>query len=186
MLHKFEKEYKDPQPLSTRTEGQIHNSPLSLHRPDNEDVVLAKKAAKEMINISGADVIIYARTKNESYDKVWNEDPAPTYHAGRHLKAYFVPQPTAEQLTPFGIDAPNTTSIAFCREEIVELLGERMLMPGDIIEIPYSGSLIRPDRFRITNAADTGNFRYVWLYITCNAETITNDEVLDIQNPLSN
>jgi hypothetical protein len=148
-------------------------------------VTLAKRNAKEIVNICGANVIIYARTKNENYDVVWNEDPAPTYHAGKHLKGYFAPQPVAVTLTPFGADAPNAMTVVFCREEIIELFSDRMLIPGDIIEVPYGGSLVKPDRFRITNASDTGNFRYIWLYVTCNVETITDERALDIEEPFN-
>lgn len=156
---------------------------IQLHDPDSPDIAFAINIAEEMINISGALVEVYQRTDNNSYDDVWEEDPDPTYKSGVKLKGYFVPQPIAVQLTPWGLDAPNQTTIMFSRKRILQEFGEkRMIRAGDIIQLPYDGALLRPQRYRVLNSADAGNFRYTWLYFSCIVESITDDETLDISH----
>ena len=147
---------------------------------DSPDIKLASLRAKEMISISGADVTVYPRIKKFDYDKTWEEDPNPLYGSGRKLKAFFVPKPTEAIITMAGIDAPNQMSIVFSRQDVIEIFGDRYVIPGDIIDAPYGGSVLKPRKYRIINAQDTGNFKYVWMYITCVCETIPDDITIDI------
>jgi hypothetical protein len=52
-----------------------------------------------------------------------------------------------------------------------------MLRAGDVIQVPYNAAtpLLSPKNFRITNVTPSGNFRYNWLYLTCQAEVLTAD-----------
>ena len=52
---------------------------------------LAMQYDNEIMNISGADVVVYHRTNHHGYDDVWEEDANPTYHAGVTIKGLFVP-----------------------------------------------------------------------------------------------
>lgn len=186
MIHRFSSTSNSPKPLgqgsSLRSDIQRVHSPLQIHDPDSRDIVLANRLAQELIHISGASVIVYPRTENESYDKVWEEDADPTYKAGIQIKGWFAPKPTETQLRPWGVDIENQTTVVFCRDEVYQLFKKRMIREGDIIELPYDASLRRLDRFRVLNAFDSGNFRYGWLYYSCVVENITDDKNIDIQH----
>ena len=168
--------------LQARSDMEQEHPLIQLHDAGSADHILAGSIAKEIVNIAGGDVTVYPRTSSEHYDDVWEEDPDPTYGSGHHLKAWFAPQPIEAQLTPWGVDAPNQTKVSFSKEQVFKEFGQRMIRIGDIIELPYGGSGIKPDRFRVLNAADAGNFKYNWLYWTCQVENITNDETIDIDH----
>lgn len=155
---------------------------FQMHDQNSADHALAGTLSDEIINISGAAVKVYPRVDSESYDQVYEEEPDPIYGAGRPFKAFFVPQPIAAQLTPFGVDAPNQTTVVFSRAHVEKEFGSRMIRIGDVIELPYSGAALRPDRYRVLNAFDSGNFRYNWLYWSCQVETLTDDITIDIDH----
>jgi len=186
MIHRFSKGgdatrvAAGQQRIGHRTDMQRTNPLIQLHDSESLDHTLAADIADEIVNISGAEVIVYIRTDSESYDEVYEEDPDPTYKSGIRMKAYFAPQPIAAQLTPWGIDVENQTTVVFGKERVYAEFGDRMIRIGDIIELPYNASGIRPDRFRVLNAFDSGNFRYNWLYWSCQVENITNDITIDI------
>ena len=56
-------------------------------------------------------------------------------------------------------------------------VGDRMLRTGDVIQLPYNAATtaLNPKNYRILNATPSGNFRYNWLYLTCQLETLTAD-----------
>lgn len=174
--------------LSHRSDMEQRHTLIQQHDPDSQDMAYANRVAQEIINISGASVIVYPRMNNEDYDKVWEEDPHPTYGSGHHIKAYFAPQPLATELTPWGVDTPNQTDVVFARQEVYAEFSSRMIRIGDIIELPYNSLAIAtpvakgPDRYRVLNAFDSGNFRYDWLYFTCKVENITDDTTIDIDH----
>lgn len=189
MIHRFSQIHDQANAMaagqrytSNRSEVEQKHSLLQIHDPESNDMAFANAQAKEMVNLSGANVIVYARTNNGDHDEVWGEDANPTYLAGKHLKGYFVPQPLNIQLTQWGADGSMQTTVIFCREDVYKEFGKRMLRIGDIIELPYNGAVIKPDRFRILNAFDSGNFRYAWLYFSCLCENITGDEIIDIDH----
>ncbi len=169
---------------SYRSDIEKQETPLKTYDPESADMVFANKIAQEVIHISGALLTIFIRTNNESYDKVWDEDPDPTHKSGKKIKGFFVPVPLETELTPWGADAPNKTTVIFCREEVLKVFGERMLREDDIIEMPFNAAMAnrQPKKYRILNAADSGNFRYNWLYFSCVVENITNDKNIDIDH----
>ena len=189
MIHRFSKNGGDATRIGSgqarvgiRTEMERTHPLIQLHDSESADHSLAVSVADEIVNISGADVIVYIRTDSELYDDVYEEDPDPTYESGKHLKGYFVPQPIAVQLTPWGVDVENQTTVVFNKERVYADFGKRMVRIGDLIELPYNASGINPDRFRVLNAFDSGNFRYNWLYWSCQVENITNDTTIDIDH----
>lgn len=155
------------------------NSPLQLHDPSNPDHSFYRSIAEEIVNISGADLVVYLRTNN-SFDDVWEEDADPTYYPGVRIKGFFAPQPKATELTPWGVDTPNATKITFSRGSVLNQFGNRMIRIGDVIEIPYNAlGEVKPDRYRVLNSADAGQFRYEWFYWECYVESITDDVTID-------
>ena len=185
MIHRFSSQAKvhnmigsQMQP-SFRSDVEQHEPLLKVHDPQSNDMAFAMRVAREIIYISGADVYIYPRTPN-SYDNVWEEDADPTYLNRKTLKAYFAPQPTQKQLTPWGVDIENKTTVIFFREDVIKTFGQRMIIEDDIIELPFNTSRQKLDKFRVLNAFDSGQYRYTWLYYSCLVENITNDVAVDV------
>lgn len=177
-----------------RSDDQRYFSPLSTYNHDSADIAYAERLAEEMVNISGSWVKIYLRTNNMgSADDVWEEDADPTYFAPKLMKGFFAPEPANIELTKWGIDSPNKTTIIFSRSALYKENGDRLIRPGDIVEIPHNTmtqiadqSLYSNkdtfDKYRVINAADSGNFKYRWLYWNCVTELITGDITIDIEH----
>lgn len=168
-----------------RNDTEKESSPLSVYQ-DNADGGIAENIAEEFINISGAWVIIKVRTNHDGYDDVWDEDVDPTYKNGFKTKAYFKTEPLQTELTKWGVDVPNKTTITFPRAKIYHQFGNRMLRAGDLIDVPYGAIINVPKQlvdtsalhlvqYRVLNTYETGNFKYRWLYLNCDAEVITGD-----------
>ena len=104
---------------SYRSDAEQKNSPLALHDSDSADVKLARSQAREMINISGAEVTVYMRTENADFDSVWDEDPDPTYWNPINLKGYFKPTPLEAELKQWGAEVVNKTEIVFDHLEVI-------------------------------------------------------------------
>ncbi len=167
-----------------RNDIEKESSPLSVYQ-DNADGGLAERLAEEFINLVGAWVVVKARTNHDGYDDVWDEDVDPTYMNGFKTKAYFKTEPWQEELTKWGVDVPNKTVITFPRAVIYRQFKDRMLRAGDLIDVPYGAIANMPKlinttgmqliQFRVINVSETGNFKYRWLYLNCDAEIITGD-----------
>lgn len=160
---------------SYRTDVQQRHTPIAIHDPESADLRYAKQLADEIINVSGAELKVYIRTDNNDYDVVWDEDPDPTYWNPNLIKGFFKPSSIEMELNRWGLDTSNQTEIVFSFRQLFELFGDRMLRIGDVIQIPYNSVSINPKNYRVLNAAPTGNFRYNWLYFTCQAELLTAD-----------
>lgn len=160
-----------------RSDSEQANPSLSVYNPDAPEIATARTLADEMINISGAPVRIYLRTNNGDYDYVWEEDPDPTYWNPINVKGFYKPAPLEMELKKWGVDTLNRSEITFSHRQIFELCGERMLRTGDVVELNYNSAnkSLNPKHYRIVNATPSGNFRYVWLYMTCNIETLAAD-----------
>lgn len=172
---------------SNRTDMEITHSPLSIYNINNDDIKNARRHAAEMINISGAMVNLYIRTDNNTIDDVWDEEPDPVYWNKVQIKAYFKPQPFELELKLWGIDNRNRTEIVFNYLEIYELYNDRLLRPGDVVQLPYN-HLNGPRNYKINNVSPSGNFRYTWLYLNCVAELLNADVAIrpeqDINPPI--
>jgi len=160
-----------------RSEVEQRYTQVAIYQPDSNDLKQARKQADEIINVSGAEVKVYARTENNDYDPVWDSDPDPTYWNCVSLKAYFKPQPLEAELKKWGAEIINKTEIVFSHRHLYEEFGPRMLRTGDVIQIPYNAATTAtaPKNYRVTNGSPTGNFRYNWLYFTCQVEVLTAD-----------
>lgn len=169
---------------SYRSDVEQRHTPIAIHDPESRDIRVARMLAREMINVSGAEIKLYVRTDNADYDTVWDEDPDPTYWAPLSLKAFFKPEPVQTELTKWGADTVNRTEVIFDHHQIYDLLGERMLRVGDVIQLPYNAAAINPRNYRVVNATPSGNFRYTWLYLTCQVETLTADVAVRPENDM--
>lgn len=160
---------------SYRSESEQRNTLIAIHDVESRDVRLARSLAEEMVNVVGAEVKVYVRTDNADFDVVWDEDPDPTYWNPIYTKAFFKPQPIETELTKWGADTVNKTEVVFSHFQLHQMLGDRMLRAGDVIQLPYNAAAISPKNYRVLNATPSGNFRYTWLYFTCQVETLTAD-----------
>lgn len=169
---------------SYRSETEQRHTKIAIHDEDSADVRLARQLADEIIHVSGAEVRVYTRTDNADFDRVWDEDADPLYWASVPMKAFFRPEPIQVELAEWGADTPNKTEIVFSHLQIFNQFGNRMLRVGDVVQLPYNAAAISPKNYRIINVTPSGNFRYIWLYLTCQAETLHADVTVRVQNDL--
>ncbi len=184
MIHRFAQLGQAPSgPLpSNRSDIERNNPLIQQHDTESADHGLSASLSEEMIAISGAQVIVYLRTDNSDHDDVWEEDADPTYFRGKRLKAFFVPQVKATELTQWGADSPNQTTVVFSKSQVQRELG-RMIRIGDVLELPYNGSgEIAPSRYKVLNSFDSGNFRYEWYYWSCVVENLLDDITINPEN----
>lgn len=179
MIYQFGSPSVDPSYLtniaeSTRDPAEVQNSNLALHADDSADLRLVRLQAEEIMNISGANVLLYIRTDNGDYDSTWDEDPNPTYWNPIPIKAFFRPQPLQAELNKWGVEVKNRTEVIFTHYSVFKELQERMIRPGDVLKLPYN-AVNGPETYRVINGTPSGNFRYQWLYFTCQVETLTAD-----------
>lgn len=160
---------------SFRSDIEQRHSPLAIHDEESPDIKMARRMAEEMINVSGAEVKVHTRTDNADNDNVWDEDADPTYWPAVNMKAFFKPEPLHQELLEFGVDHENSTEIVFSHYQVITKFGKRMLRTGDVIQIPYNDAYFQNKNYRVLNATPTGNFRYVWLYLTCHVQILTAD-----------
>lgn len=160
-----------------RSDVEQRHTPVAIHDPESNDLKLARKMADEIINVSGAEVKVYLRTENQDYDKLWDADADPTYWNPVPMKAYFKPAPLELELKKWGADTENKTEIVFSHRQVFQKFGDRMLRVGDVVQVPYNSATeaLNPRYFRVTNATPSGNFRYFWLYLTCQVTLLTGD-----------
>jgi hypothetical protein len=160
-----------------RSDSEQRNSPLSVYNPESLDVKTARTLSDEMINISGAEVKVFIRTDNNDFDAVWDEDADPTYWSSEMMKAFFKPAPLETELKKWGADTVNKTEVVFSHRQVFQKFGERMLRPGDVIQLPFNAAMDdkSPKTYRVVNASPSGNFRYNWLYLSCAVETLNAD-----------
>lgn len=149
---------------------------IQVHDFDSPDVRAASRIAEECIHVSGAEINLYHRTDNEDVDHVWDSDPDPTYWAPIVMKAFAPPKTIELALKSWGVDAKVTLEMHFALGELVRRFGTRIVRPGDVIGVPYNAiGNILPMNFRVVNATPFGNYRYVWMYLQCNLESLTGD-----------
>jgi hypothetical protein len=161
-----------------RSEASIMNPQQSIYNHNNPDIAAAERLALEQLRIAGAWVTVLTRTEDNKYDKTWNEDSDPTYYTGYDFKAFFEPQAPEVALTKFGIDSPNKFDLVFSRAWVLEKLGNRLFRNGDVVIVPHNSLVINATRFRVVHVADSGNFRYRWIYLNVTVENMNNDESL--------
>jgi hypothetical protein len=155
--------------------NKSESSPLNQYNNDSADLKLARSMVEEQINVSGAEVVVFARTDNGDFDSVWDEDADPTYLNPKMMKAFYKPEQIQSELTRWGVDTKIKLDVSFAYTHILREFGERLLRPGDVIQIPYNSLNINPVNFRVLNASPLGNHRFNWLFWQCNVEQLTAD-----------
>jgi hypothetical protein len=176
-----------------RSDEEKLNSPLSSYNHQSNDLAYAERLAEEIVNISGAWITVFPRQRNQaSKDEVWDEDADPVYSNGVKIKGKLVPEPTAIQLTRWGVDTPNKTTVHFSRANVFKLFGKHMIGEGDVLIIPHNtlaitqstdlrdGPMNRIDSYRVLQSGDTGNFKYRWLYWSVVVENLTGDRTIQV------
>ena len=173
-----------------RSDAERLGSSLNIYNQQKPDIGYAERYAEEMINVSGAPIIVLKRN-TEVKDDIWEEDADPTYKNDIKLRGIFTPPPSEAEVTKWGLDSKNEIKVHFSRANVLRLFGERMIAPGDLLIIPYNTLSIlqntdlrtgpgnRMDRFIVKEATDSGNYHYRWLYWSCMVENITGDPTID-------
>ena len=156
---------------------------MSAYNPDKPDMAYVERLGEEAINVMGAPVRLFLKQPIVDPNEPWDEDADPMYSQGILIKAYFKPQPRKLDLLAYGVDAKVPIVITFSRAMLIQTtaIGERLILPGDQIEIPYNHideMAQGPMRVRVLNATPAGNYHYRWLYHECACENITGDEAL--------
>lgn len=166
-----------------RSDAEKLLSPASQYNPEIADIAVVERWAEETCNISGAFVALYLRMENKStVDEVWNESQDVVYASPKWVKGVWKPQPLSDQLTRFGVDAPNKSIITFSRASMLKDFG-RIVREGDVIAVPQneadktSGLSIQHEYlyYRVINVTNNGQFRYRWIYTRCACEPLTGD-----------
>jgi len=160
-------------------------SPLASFNHEKPDLAFAERRAEEIINLSGAFVSVFAKMpKEDTPNNVWDEDADPIYGNPRHLKALVKPEGISFELTRWGLDNAVKATVVFARAILLGEFGDRLLVPGDMIEIPHNAIFpkqldVRPLRFRIINITPEGYFFYRWLYMNATCELQIGDDALN-------
>jgi hypothetical protein len=176
-----------------RSDIEREASPVQVFDHFNPDISFAERRAKEALDVSGAWVKVFLKMPDiqdpanlRTAEAVWNEDPTPVYSNARVFKAFFHPDAQHIELTRFGIDAPLKISITFLRADLLkdQTIGDRLIQPGDQIEIPYNDVNEKkfPMRVTVVDATNDGNFRYRWLFWKVVCEVSKNDEMNQIKH----
>ena len=176
-----------------RSDQEKINSPISVYNHDSADLAYAERLSEEIVNISGAVVFVFKRTRNEgNRDEVWEEDADPTYKAGVMLKGRLAPEPAEIALTRWGVDVPNRVTITFSRAVIFKEFGTDMIVEGDVLVVPHntligtqftdirSGVGNRMDQYVVVKSGDTGNFKFRWLYWTLILQALGADDTIQV------
>jgi hypothetical protein len=161
---------------SYRSETEQRHTKIAIHDTEVADIKLARQLADEIIHVSGAEIKVFLRTDNADHDDVFDEDADPTYWNPMPMKAFFKPAAIEIELKKWGADMEtHRTEVSFSHRQLYTKFGNRMLRSGDVLQLPYNAAAISPKNFRIINATPSGNFRYIWLYYTCQVEVLTAD-----------
>jgi hypothetical protein len=170
-----------------RSDEEKQNSLLSTYNHGSPDISFAERQAEEIVNISGAWIEIYPRTRSDRRDEVWEEDADPTYLAPKKLKGMFEPEPAEIEIKKWGVDVENETTVHFSRASVLRLFGRRMIAEGDVLIVPHNTLAVTQftdlrqdkgnsiDTYRVIKSSDTGNFKYRWLYWSCLVQNISGD-----------
>jgi hypothetical protein len=161
--------------VDRRSEFDKDNSGYKVYNTSSPDVSTVYKIAREAVVSSGAPVMVHARTDNNDVTK-HDEDPDPTYVAPEQFYGVYQPSPLELQLKRQGVDITNKVEITFFRDDIFQRYGQRLLRSGDLLEISFNSmGMIKPKYYKVDNAQEIGNYRYMWLYLKCHATLISGD-----------
>jgi len=182
-----------------RTEAQKQMSKVSVYNHGKSDLGYVERLGEEMLNVSGAYVTVFMRMMHAfrdahaddvagiSPEEVLDEDAEPVYSNGLELKGFFNPVPRMLELTKWGIDISQfKIDVTFSRAVLLKhpSIGDRLLIPGDIIRVPYNHITEKNDPLylRVNNATPDGNYHYRYLYHKCTCDIITGDEVVRVKH----
>jgi len=164
-----------------RTDEQKENSPISLYNHDIPDIALEERRVQELIEISGVPIIAYKykviEHVKDSVQDLWNEEQTKIYDSGTWVKGIVKMDLFQQYLTKFGIDTPLKLNVNFSRTKLLDIFGEELIRVGDVLRIPLNipGKKF-PHYFLVTEAHSSSNFRFRWLYWTCQTVLLVNDD----------
>lgn len=171
-----------------RSEDDQENSLIAVYDHSNPDIANMEREVLNLVNDSGAWTSIYLRTNDlGQVDETWEEDANPLYMQPKKVKGLFQPDSVATALSKYGIDSKVAFKVNYSRAHLLAVFGPRLIRKGDVIQLPHN-TLVQTqntefldgknnliDKFRVTEATDTGNFNYRWMYWSCTVENVTGD-----------
>lgn len=167
-----------------RTEAEKTLTSHAIYNHDKPDIGYVERLAEEFINVSGAGVRVYLKQTDvsEGVDNDFDEDAHAVFSNPILLKAYFKPEPKTIELKKFGVDTTTQITLVFHRATLLlnPLIGDRLIVPGDLIRVPYNSIDERtqgPMVIRVHNATPLGNYHYRFIYHQVTGEPISGDEL---------
>lgn len=158
-----------------RTDVEQEYPLLQQHDMTVADITLAVNLAKEAIYNSGSEMRVFLRTDNADFDKVWGEDPDPTYWAPVAIKAFHEPKALELTLKLWSADVEMSITPIFQYDDVIRKLG-RLIRSGDVIYVPFNAlGNQTPRYFRVMNASPIGPYRFRPLYLSCVSINISGD-----------
>ncbi len=87
------------------------------------------------------------------------------------------------ELLKYGLDVKTQVTLVFSRAMLLmnPAIGDRLIGPGDAIEVPYNAIDERmegPLTIRVNNATPMGNYHYRFIYHQVTGEPISADELV--------
>lgn len=179
-----------------RDEAEKQLSPISVYNHSKSDLGYVERLGEELINISGAIVNVYLkrvtkmRQENETGilpKETFDEDVESVYSSAVIMKAFFKPPARQIDLTKFGVDIANMKmEVTFSRALLLlhPKIGDRLLVPGDVIEIPYNHITEKHDPLylRVNSSTPAGNYHYRFIYHQCTCDIMPYDESLKVKH----
>lgn len=197
-IHPFESQKEEYSTIDRipdfRTDVQKEATPLSIYNHQKNELALAEKWAEEQVNISGAWVTVFTKDvvvpdqapqgQGQDLSDPFDEDADPIYNKGMNMKALFKPDSISLEMTRWGVDAPTKAEVIFARAPLLSIFGERLIKPGDVIELPYNEPVVQSNagsrRFVVNNSYSTEFYHYRWLYYKAVVELQTGDQAVQV------
>lgn len=171
-----------------RSEEDQVNNLSAIYDHDNPDIANMEREVLTIVNDSGAWLKVYQRTNDlGQVDDVWEEDANPLYAQPVPVKGFFIPDSVATALKKYGVETNVSFDVHFSRANLLHIFGNRLVRKGDVIYVPHNtliqtqdtefvgGAQNLIDKFLVTEAKDTGNFNYRWMYWSCTVTNLTSD-----------
>ncbi len=107
---------------------------LDLFDQNNNDLNLFNLIDQEIIQLAGADILVYKYFRSDNHDDVYGEERNKVISKeGILVVGQYEPKPMEENLSEFGIEISNDQIFTFNKSYIEQKLG-RGFIPGDVLK----------------------------------------------------
>jgi hypothetical protein len=149
---------------------------IAQHNESNPDHQLVGGLSKEVLRVSGAEVKLFLRTENYDHDSVWGEDPDPTWWQPLLIRAFYEFPLLTVSAEAWGPDMNLSFDLFLSYQEVLEIVGPRMIRHGDVFRLPVNAVAPLPIRdFEVTSSSPFKQWHYQWVYWKCTVANISGD-----------